>query len=457
MKNEKTKFSEWLNGLQQESWQLEMLVSGLSIALLFNVFESTGDYFQSVKLWIFVSPTTAILSFAFLLLYCGILFLLLNLSIHLLCRALWIGTIGLRSVSGDIDYEQLGYNKKFISYLNKKIKSFDSYIQRLEDFCSLIFSFSFLILFCLFSAFCFFIVLILLSTLMNAIHGLFYTEEIADSFAFLFLSPLLIAGILYFIDFVTLGFFKRRKKYFSWYLPIYRFMSFITLSFVYRPIYHNLIDNKLGRKFGWWLIPYILFIFLILTTRIYSHKWFPTEEASHITYSKSNYADKRDLKKYNEYPMIESQFTNSDYLNIFIPYIPVEDDSVLVRVCEDFNPGKKTGIASRFIWSITGRNEDINPHLTQKEIADSSFLCLRKMNRVYLDDSLQVDIDYMLKGREKNQGYGLLGILDISDIAPGKHSIRFEKLRFDKPSHSTKPEDEPKWKEQKIIPFWKEK
>ncbi len=455
-KNQKIKFTEWLNSLQQESWQLEMLVSGLSIALLFNSYQYLRELGDGSIIWLMTSPSALVLSISLLFFPVTIAFLILNLCIHLLCRALWIGTIGLRSVSGDIDYDKLNYNQKFTKYLKKNIGNFDKYIQKLEDFCSLIFSFTFLIAFCIISAISFFVVLIILGFILNFLLEPILAVETVDTISLIFTILFSLIGLLYFIDFFTLGFFKRKKRFFSWYIYIYRFVSFITFSSVYRPIYHNLIDNKLGRRFGWWLIPYVFIVLFLMTIRVQSHPWFPIKDAAHITYSKSDYADKRDLKRPSDLPMIASQYIKSDYLEMFIPYVPMHEDSVIGRICKGVTPTKSVGVGSKLLFSLMESNSEKNLNLSNKEIADSSFVCLQTINRIYLDDSLRTDIDFMLKKREENQHFGLIGVLPISDLAPGKHSIRFEKLRFEKPSHNVKPEDKAEWKEQKTITFWKE-
>jgi len=452
----KKSFKDWLEGLQQESWQLEMIVSGLSIALLFNGFQYLRELSNGALIWSMASPTALILSILVLFFPLAIIFLILNLCIHLLFRSLWIGTIGLRSVSGDIEFEKLGYNNQFTSYLKNKIGDFDAYIQKLEDFCSLIFSFTFLIVFCIISGMLFFSAIMVSSFIFDFLTKFILAPETADIVSFIFTLPLFLAGIMYFIDFVSLGFFKKRKRFFNWYMPIYRFISFITLSSVYRPIYHNLIDNKLGRRLGWWLIPYILIVLFLLSIRVHSHVWFPLKDAEHITYSKSDYADTRDLKRHSKLPMISSQYIDSDYLEMFIPYVPMNEDSSISRICKDFIPNKQVGVGSRILFKLTRNEAERNLNISNKSIADNSFVCLQKVNRIYLDDSLRTDIDYMLKSREENQYFGLLGVLNIADISPGKHSIRFEKLIFDVPRHQVTPQHEPSWQEQKTITFWKE-
>jgi len=219
-------FKDWIDGLQQESWQLEMIVSGLSIAFLFNGYQYLRELGDGSIIWMMTSPTSLILSISLLFFPFAIIFLILNLCVHLFCRALWIGTIGLRSVSGDIDYERLAYNQQFTNYLKARIGDFDRYIQKLEDFCSLIFSFTFLIAFCIISAILFFVTLMILGFIISFLFELILPTKIVDIISIIFTIFFTLAGLLYFIDFFTLGFFKKRKRFSAWYMPIYRFVSF---------------------------------------------------------------------------------------------------------------------------------------------------------------------------------------------------------------------------------------
>ena len=73
--------------------------------------------------------------------------------IHVILRGLWIGALGLRYVSGDIEFDKLNYQNKFTGYLKKKIVSFDRYVARLENYCSVMFAVSFLLIFYVISIF----------------------------------------------------------------------------------------------------------------------------------------------------------------------------------------------------------------------------------------------------------------------------------------------------------------
>ena len=101
-------FKKLLQKLQEESWQLELLISGFAIFGLFTIYDpitiSTQEAKNSQQIYKFVISLVAQVS-------CAIL--IFNLVLHVLLRGLWIGALGLRYVSGDIDYEELNYSQKF--------------------------------------------------------------------------------------------------------------------------------------------------------------------------------------------------------------------------------------------------------------------------------------------------------------------------------------------------------
>ncbi|MBK7787543.1 MAG: hypothetical protein IPJ54_02980 [Saprospiraceae bacterium] len=71
--------------------------------------------------------------------------LFINLIFHVTLRGLWIGAIGLRYVSGEINYDQFRYADRVTQYLKNKVGSYDDFIENLERLCSVIFAYTFLL------------------------------------------------------------------------------------------------------------------------------------------------------------------------------------------------------------------------------------------------------------------------------------------------------------------------
>ena len=153
-KYEDSQFKKWLDSLQQESWQLELIISGVAIFGLLQSFEPLRIAHRTViSKEIELGFFTVFISTAYGIVSICLLSLTVCLILHIILRGLWIGAIGLRYFSGDIDYDTLNYTPKFKNYLKKRIGSFDKYIARLEDYCSLLFALAFLLVFFFLSIF----------------------------------------------------------------------------------------------------------------------------------------------------------------------------------------------------------------------------------------------------------------------------------------------------------------
>ena len=68
----------------------------------------------------------------------------------------WIGAIGLRYISSEIEYDELNYSEVFTKYLRRKVGVYDDFIERLERICSVLFSYTFLLFLFFLSTLCYF-------------------------------------------------------------------------------------------------------------------------------------------------------------------------------------------------------------------------------------------------------------------------------------------------------------
>jgi len=162
----------------------------------------------------------------------------------------------LRSVSGGIEWDQFNMTPRFENYLKKQIPSFDKYIVRLDNYCSVFFAYTFLLVFSIISALTFILSLIIVQIVSRKIFGLpAFSGDNNFSGDDLIMLIYVISGLIYFIDFLTMGWLKRYKWFSKFYYPIYRLFSWVTLASFYRPIYYNLVDNKLGRRLAMMILP----------------------------------------------------------------------------------------------------------------------------------------------------------------------------------------------------------
>ena len=437
-KDKNKSFVKWLEILQQESWQLELLISGFAIFLLASVYDEIGSFEYQIHLLTTGSNYFSTLILPFQILLGAWYVLIINLILHVLLRGLWISTIGIRYVSGEIEFDILNFSPKFDRFLKKRIVSFDAYIEKLEQLCSIVFGFTFLIIFILISMGLFVVGIVLLALTIDAIDDNFHKGWLAVVIPFLLLY--LFGGLIYFIDFITLGWIKKRKSISSLYYPIYRFFSVVTLSFVYRPLYYNLIDNRYGRKVVLFLIPYSLVFILITSMRFETQAYLP-DRRKEQTLGNDYYDDTWNGVKLLGSASISSKFIKNGYLQLYLPYNGRTDDKVIQKLCPDIVPAKK-GV---FFFATEDEARDTMSAVEALDCHSQSF-------KIYVNDSLLPDLTYRFFDHPQRKNKGLATIFDVSFLPRGEHALKinvlFPRIR--------KGKDTLVFRETDIIPFWKE-
>jgi hypothetical protein len=343
--------------------------------------------------------------------------------LHVVLRGLWIGALGLRYVSGDIDYDELNYSAKFSKYLKKKVGSFDKYIAKLEDYCSIIFAISFLLIFYVL-AFTFTILVIF------AIVKLFLdNDRINESVGLWVGVPLIlfivIGTFLSFIDFLTLGWLKKKKWTSRIYFPFYWVFSKITLSFLYRPIVYNFLDNKFGRRVSIALVP--IYIIIVIGTSFnyrYSNYFGNNLNSNNIIADSHNYEDMIEDDIFIEDAAISSKVVTDNFLKIFMVFDDNFDDYIF-----QFNPSLKPE------KDIRGLNSDIVFNSTTSRIKEDSLrqTYVNTLNEIFTIriDSLDYKSEFVL-GESLKKQRGFETYVGIKNLPEGKHLLKILRKRIRK-------------------------
>tara|TARA_R110002073_G_scaffold53840_4_gene138898 strand:- start:102406 stop:103746 length:1341 start_codon:yes stop_codon:yes gene_type:complete len=415
-------FRELLDKLQQESWQLELLISGFAIFGLFSVTEPIGikldiaehnDRIVDTLLWFAAK------------ICCWIL--IANLLIHVILRGLWIGALGLRYVSGDIDYEELNYAPKFTKYLSKKIGSFDKYIATLENYCSVLFAVSFLFIFYFLACFLFIVALLSIAFIFlnNDFEGLF--EDILVYIGIGLIIFTLIGALLTFIDFITQGFLKKKKWTAKIYFPLYRIFSLITLSFLYRPLVYNFLDNRFGRRLSFILVPVYVGILYFFTFDYRDSNYLDIDRDSSKYYASSrNYEDM--LLEDNDFidvAAIPSKTILDPYLKVFMDFDTNVEDR-LFSFNEGLKPSKDLRGMDRGFTMFGNRFSRIE-RKKRDSLRIEYYKTFNIVHDVYIDNVRQ-DAKF-IAASSKNKRLGFETYLDIKNLTPGKHLLKITRKR----------------------------
>ena len=427
-----------MDSLQQQSWELELIISGFAIFGLFPAYEPLRIEMVNAEneqqIYRFV---------AYFILHIASSILLFNLLLHVILRGLWIGSLGLRYVSGDIEFDKLRYAPRFTNYLKKRIVSFDRYIANLENYCSVLFAISFLLIFYVLA-----MTMIILSIVLVAnfiIEGDWLPERLGSILGAFLIMFIVIGMFLTFIDFITQGLLKRNKWVAKFYFPIYWVFSFLTLSFLYRPLVYNFLDNRFGKRLILLLAPIYLAILVITSFEYRNSNYLEKElKSSSIFANRENYMDM--LTKDSDFPgevVIPSKVITKSYLNVFIPFSENIEERIFI-----YNDSLRPKTDRRGLTSSIKINTNWGDEITSARQKDSiRRVYLRTFNEIYSFkiDSLPMDEDFILTTGPKK----LLGFetnLNISDLEEGKHVLRLRRKRREKDTIVTVTSA--------VIPFW---
>jgi len=407
----KPTFKKLLDKLQEESWQLELLISGFAIFGLFSAYPNLEIAYQHAQ-----NENNIFFSIVMIVALSACSILIFNLLLHVLLRGLWIGALGLRYVSGDIEYDTLNYSKRFNNYLKRKVGSFDRYIGRLENYCSVIFAISFLLIFYMLAIALTFGAIAFVVTVFLNNHTF---SDISTYFGIILLVFLTVGMLLTFIDFITLGFLKKKKWISKLYFPIYWCFSIITLSFLYRPLVYNFLDHKFGKRLSLFLVP--IYISLIWMTSLYYNQsnYFNFIEPSgqHISNS-LNYEDMLvDDSDFIQNIAINSKVISDSYIKVFIVFDKSIEDEIY-----KFNPKLKLDEDTR---GITSEMSSINSGAISDALKSEYMTTFNSLYSVEIDTILY-KTDFVLGKTVKKQN-GFETYIGVKNLDDGKHILHVKR------------------------------
>jgi hypothetical protein len=374
---------------------------------------------------------------------------LINLLIHVLLRGLWIGAIGLRSVSGEIDYQKLRLQPRFGHFLRKRTPSFDNYIYALEEAASLMFAFTFLLIMMLGSAFLF---LGFVALALGLVSNFVTITVVKQVLLVAVLVPSILFGFLYFLDFILLGRIKRSRFFGRWYYPVYRVLGILTLAFTYRPIYYNFIDNTTGRRALRLALPYLLLLFFAMSISYDGYGFWVgdydrTAERSDLyeRYLYSDYYDDiRDKAQEFDVISIPAQRIAGSVLPVFLEYLP-DYDAVIRMKCPDL-PESELFVIQSDLYSDKPAPEDWGSIQERITCLQSPFELLLNGKSVDLSQGL-------LTQKADSRARGIQHFLPIDSLPPGLHTLE---LRIYERARRGKAADTIRLNERIFVPFYRE-
>ena len=396
---------KWLHELQLKSWEPEVLLSGIVLYGMFKMPDLLDDllYFFRVN---FSDNGNIFESFVGLM-KVAVFWLTGGLIAHLISRGIWVGMVGLSfTFPKGIILDDLKLTDKYKKYLSR-IPTTEKIILNLESFSSSLFSISFMMFMMMLGTY-FYLFITIIAPILTSIYffgDIFDIEWVGYVLAGYIIS-IVVIGFMGFVDFVTLGFFKRFKWIAKIYWPFYRFVGTLTLARFYRPIYYILVSNIKG-----WKIALLLTIFVVT-----SFQWinksgnttYPGESISQIslwsnsqgTGAYTGYYDDQieDIKSVEA--SIQSDIIRGNTVRLFLVLQATREDSIK----------KHCNLDSLF--NVEGMNR-----------ANARLQCASSFYTIRVNDSIYSDLPYKFHYKSKTKQRGLLTYLDVSSLESGLHHI----------------------------------
>lgn len=470
---EKDKLRRWVSNLQLESWQLELLITGFSIFLLAASLDEYDSFRRAIQ-YNKLSPSTdsgnPLLAISVVTLLntipWALRFFLINLLIHLLLRGFWIGIVGLSSVSSEIHYDKLKLRGKFRKAIPERVKSLDQLILYLDKMSSVIFAYTYLLVFSIISVMLVFVLIIALSGSIFWLIGMSpqgVVYGILGVVLMVVVVMIALCAFLFFLDTLTFSSMKRSKWFNPVFYPIYRLFSILTLSFLYRSIYYHLITNYKRKQIVMVTLGLLAVFYM---SRIFAdwdnHSHFPESYGTSEYVIENEFYDDSRGSRHIRTLSIPSKYVKGNYLELFIRYRP-NQNAVLTFLCpgtKDMNRNQTfvDGFNASFeaqMDSTKSIGDLLAPDLEYDEVLKQSVDCLSRIFEVSIDGVVLDNLEYAFRVHPSKQEKGFFVVIDLHNFERKKHVLELKSLQFDGAPFMQKiTEEKLKMRLLAQLPFW---
>jgi hypothetical protein len=397
----------WLKKLQLNSWEPEILLSGI---VLYGMFK-TPELLDQLYLFVQANLSDGVndLNNFISLLKVAIYWLIFGLILHLISRGIWVGVVGLSfTFPKGIDHNNLKLSPKFKKRM-ELIPSMHRIIISLEKICSSLFSVSFMLFMCMVGGYFYFLVMLIVP-LFSFVY--FFNDgsfgDINHPIAIAYIISIVVLGLFALFDFLTLGWVKRFKWFSRLYYPIYRFIGFITLASLYRPIYYSIISNL-----SKWKISLFLFLFVFTSLYALNNTDFDNRgenfsqielwsERANVTAFTGHYDD-QNADHFSMQAHIQSDIIRGNTLRLF----------VVLRADNEKSIRKNCNYDSLIQAADTAR-------------AIVDLQCLETYYRVSINDSILQDIPWKFHYKSSTKQRGILTWINIRNLSEGIHELKLD-------------------------------
>lgn len=404
---------EWLKKLEEESWQAELIISGLAIYGTLQL----PELVEWLMDWCLASLDSSYFKLFYLFftyLGFGAYMLIFIFIAHFVLRAVWIGLVGLNSVFPQgINEHSDNYSKQFIRQFRADHSDEKSRIRQLDDLCSVLFGFGAQLV----------MVFMAINLDILVVGGIWYMLEnlfgqlAGNIFGIIILAVFFFYSLLFLISNNK----KIRDKPFvqKWQYPVYKRFSSIFLHIFAKPsTYLGMVfqTNLSMKRYAGMVVLIMIFIVFFFSARFINFRFisFMRPELLYEHFDRSDrlipeqYANLRNNNRRLLSLELESDIISGDLMRVFVPVLSSEEP-LIEALCGEAQ--------------VQGTDQE-------KRLQRRTHLskCYQQLHRIYINDRLYPSPE-MVKYEHPNQEEdGLLVYLPTADFKPGQNLLRVEKI-----------------------------
>jgi hypothetical protein len=293
--------------------------------------------------------------------------------------------------------------------------SYEDKVKKLEKVCSGMFSLSFMFFMIVLG---FINLLLIISVVVYIIYYAF--SGLANQ---LVINVLMIIGLLYIIDLLSLGLLRKLPYLRVVYYPFHRFARLVMLAPLYEDIYYGFVTNNKKWKIGLLTlsmgaviisgfieirVPGALSSGLDLRLKITDQSILYSPDSDKNMLYSGHYEDRAEKGNYGSV-IIPSDIIRDNVLRVFVSHtIDNEFDGILDH--------------------CNGESSDKSRSTSNPTPQDRTLECLNKTYRIGINDSLST-AKGLFQYNSKLDLYGLVYWQDISDLSRGVHKLTAYRLR----------------------------
>lgn len=402
---------DWLRALESQSWQAELIASGLAIygsisfgPFLVSAVETTIPMFNDRVL--------EKLQFAVLYLFLAQNFMVASFIGHLILRIIWAGFLGLSSVypQGIKVDEDTQYPLYFLKQLKEEFVDLSEHSIKLDNYCSIIFSILCTVVIFLLSFFFWICIAIAISELLNSYLPPSAVDWIGYAVLFLILAFSLWLSLLTTGPLKQSGFAKRQGY------ALYRVYSMALLLFGYQTVSYLMWTIRTHSSMKRFMTgTLVLLLPVSFLTGVISGK--VLDHFSPAAYFLLN-AEPRDAN-YDNYlehlkssrilrPVIPSREIETPFLKVFIPDM------------------KRDGFYRELMCGKISVDKEADRKTRNRQKLEAKIRCSEQYFQFSIGEQAFENVKFNWIRHEHNNERGFLVYLPLEEVMPGEHLLKIK-------------------------------